>query len=330
MAFRFLRIATVVAAGVAASVTVPPTVIERLYSGNAYLAIQHLVTAGSNRVRFALFDIGLASVATAWLAFAWRDVRDARPRSRAVVPLLVRSVVWGAALYLAFLAMWGLNYRRVPLREKLPYAESAVTRDALVAATRTTIDRLNALHAVAHAAGWPPGDAIDPSLAAGFARAAGDLHLSRSVRLARPKASMLDWYFRRSGTDGMTDPYFLETLLSTTVLPFERPFVIAHEWSHLAGLGDEGEANFLGAEGRRRSTAARCFCIASWRQPCRGATGRRLRPRWRRDPARICARLPGATSTRSARSSQPPAGTSTIRICAPTASRPGRRATPKS
>src|SRR4029077_11197527 len=29
-------------------------------------------------------------------------------------------------------------------------------------------------------------------------------------------------------------------------LPFERPFVVAHEWSHLAGFADEGEANFVG------------------------------------------------------------------------------------
>jgi hypothetical protein len=44
----------------------------------------------------------------------------------------------------------------------------------------------------------------------------------------------------------MTDPFFLETLVASDLLPFERPFVIAHEWSHLAGFADEGEANFIG------------------------------------------------------------------------------------
>jgi hypothetical protein len=44
----------------------------------------------------------------------------------------------------------------------------------------------------------------------------------------------------------MTDPYFLETLVQRELLPFERPFVIAHEWSHLAGFADESEANFVG------------------------------------------------------------------------------------
>ena len=44
----------------------------------------------------------------------------------------------------------------------------------------------------------------------------------------------------------MTDPYFLETLVAGDLLPFEQPFVVAHEWSHLAGYADEGDANFVG------------------------------------------------------------------------------------
>jgi hypothetical protein len=53
-------------------------------------------------------------------------------------------------------------------------------------------------------------------------------------------------YFKAAGVEGMTDPFFLETLVAGDLLPFERPFVIAHEWSHLAGFANEGEANFLG------------------------------------------------------------------------------------
>ena len=68
--------------------------------------------------------------------------------------------------------------------------------------------------------------------------------IARDVVPARPKHTLLDWYFRRAGVDGMTDPFFLETLIAGGILPFERPFVVAHEWSHLAGIADEGEANF--------------------------------------------------------------------------------------
>jgi len=57
----------------------------------------------------------------------------------------------------------------------------------------------------------------------------------------RPKTTILGGYFHQISVSGMTDPFFLETLIASGVLPFERSFVVAHEWSHLAGIADEGE-----------------------------------------------------------------------------------------
>src|SRR5262249_43287650 len=106
-------------------------------------------------------------------------------------------------------------------------------------------DELNRLYAQAHADGWPEPHVIDQSVVNALTRVADETGGRFGVP-ARPKRSVLNWYFRRAAVDGMTDPYCLETLVSSDVLPFERPFVVAHEWSHLAGVGDEGEANFLG------------------------------------------------------------------------------------
>jgi hypothetical protein len=44
----------------------------------------------------------------------------------------------------------------------------------------------------------------------------------------------------------MINPFGLEVLANPDLLPFERPFVAAHEWSHLAGFADEAEASFVG------------------------------------------------------------------------------------
>jgi hypothetical protein len=46
--------------------------------------------------------------------------------------------------------------------------------------------------------------------------------------------------------DGMVNPFALEVLRNPDLLPFELPFVAAHEWAHLAGFADESEANFVG------------------------------------------------------------------------------------
>ena len=61
----------------------------------------------------------------------------------------------------------------------------------------------------------------------------------------RPKPTLLGGYFHKASIAGMTDPFFLETLLAPDLLDVERPFVIAHEWAHLAGYADESEANFV-------------------------------------------------------------------------------------
>jgi hypothetical protein len=145
-----------------------------------------------------------------------------------------------------FLTIWGLNYRRVPLVRKLRFDARAVSPDAARELALTAIAQVNLLYDRAHASGWPPSDAVDVPLAQSFAGVQRELGAARLAVPGRPKGTLLDLYFRRASVEGMTDPYFLETLVVSDLLPFERPFVVAHEWSHLAGFGDEGEANFLG------------------------------------------------------------------------------------
>jgi len=134
----------------------------------------------------------------------------------------------------------------VQLTDKLVFDAAAITPDAASAAAATTVEQLNALAERAHAMGWRDRGEIDPALAAAFTRLARDFGSPVAPMPARPKVSMLDPYFRRAGVEGMTDPYFLETIVQRDLLPVERPFVVAHEWSHLAGFADESEANFVG------------------------------------------------------------------------------------
>jgi len=240
------RVALMLAAVTAAVAPVSPAWVERAYSASLYRAVQRLITPLSNAVPFALFD-GLIVVALiAWIAAAVVDVVKHCPWRRLVQRLVLRTAVTAAVFYLGFVVLWGLNYRRVRLADKLQLDEASLSPDAASAAAETTIAQLNALHRQAHDLGWRPLAVIDPDLAGGFARVDRELGSRTAPVAARPKVTLFDLYFRRAGVEGMTDPYFLETLVQRDLLPFERPFVIAHEWSHLAGFADESEANFVG------------------------------------------------------------------------------------
>ena len=243
MRWRAALVAMAVGAGF---MPIPPAVVERLYSTRMYLALQSLLTSGSNRAPIAVLDLLIVGVGLVWIGLSLRDVRRATTWFLAALRVLARTIVWAAACYLIFLATWGLNYRRLRLVDRLAFDASGVTAEAARAAGGLTAARLNTLHAQAHAGGWAAADRVDPGLADAFARAVHELGIRRPIVVARPKRTVLDWYFRRAGVDGMTDPLFLETLVAGGILPFERPFVVAHEWSHLAGIADEGEANFVG------------------------------------------------------------------------------------
>ena len=238
------RIGLIGAAIGAALVPIPAATVEQLYSAALYPGLQRVVTAFSNLLPFALFDALLMSLVGAW---AWLLVREVARRrggwARIAARAVLRTVTAAAALYLAFLAAWGLNYRRVPLADKLEFDATSVSTAAARALATKAVAEVNRLHGSADRGA---GADVDPSLAGAFSRTQAELGVGLTARPARPKRSILDMYFKRAAVDGMTDPYFLETLVVSDLLPFERSFVVAHEWSHLAGFADEGEANFVG------------------------------------------------------------------------------------
>ena len=194
-------------------------------------------------------------------------------RQRPTARYRVAHLVLAAVCYLGFLATWGLNYRRVALADKLEFDARRVSPEAAEALAMRAVGEVNSLYSSAHAADADAA-AVDPSLPDAFQRAQQELGARWRAEPARPKRSLLDLYFKRASVDGMTDPYFLETLVASDLLPFERAFVVAHEWGHLAGFADEGEANFLGWRAclngsKAAQYSAGCFSAARPSAPCR-------------------------------------------------------------
>jgi hypothetical protein len=232
----------------AAAGPLSPAWVERVYSRGFYRWLQPHLTEAANRVPLALFDVATAAILV-WLVLWWIvRLRHAAHRrvGRTVGGLAIDTAVVGALVYLLFLIVWGLNYRREPLQTALDYQPDRITRDALRTLASRTIAELNLLHAETARAAWPALPDVPAILQPGFERAERQLEVGWDVAPGVPKRSLLNFYFTRTAVDGMTDPFFLETLINQDLLPFERPFVVAHEWSHLAGYADEAEANFVG------------------------------------------------------------------------------------
>jgi hypothetical protein len=230
------RIALVAIAVVLALVPLPPSIVERWYSRGFYPPLQSAVTGLSNQVSIALLDVAAAALLLVALVGLWRQ-QGWRARLRWIASRLIATA---AVVYILFIVLWALNYRRQPLEDTLDYDISRITRDALVRLANGAAVAANARHQAAHA---EPPDAA--SLAGAFHETVAALGAARPTRVGIPKRSVLSWFFRQAAVDGMTDPWFLEIILNPDLLPIERPIVLTHEWAHLAGYADESEANFV-------------------------------------------------------------------------------------
>lgn len=242
-------------AAAAAVVPLPADPIERWYSRGVFPVLQGALTGFSNLVPFALFDVLLiGGVAAAAVVFR-RHVR-ARGWRTGAGRMAVTLACAAAVVYLLFLSAWGLNYRRVPLTDKIAFDPARITRAASAGLGDRVADTLNRDYARAHAA---------PIDLAGLRAVFEDAHRALGgdpIVTGRPKSTLLGWYFHKAAIAGMTDPFFLETLLAPDLLDVERPFVIAHEWAHLAGYADESEANFVAYLACRRGDASAQYSAA--------------------------------------------------------------------
>ena len=224
----------------------PAGLVESVYSRGLFPVWQSWVTGVSNLVPFAALDVLLVSVPLLAVWRIWRLGRGVRTSGvlRAGWEGVRRLLRAAAVLTLVFLLMWGLNYRRVPLEDTVPPVEPTVAE--LEAVLMGAFSR--GAHLRPASAENPPGfDELTRRLPESFNSALARLGRPPLRTPGVPKVSrILTPFFTAAGVDGMIDPYALEAIVHPDLLPFERPFVLAHEWAHLAGTGDEAEASAIG------------------------------------------------------------------------------------
>lgn len=227
------RLTAIVLAVAAAIAPLPADFVEREYSRRAYPVIQRTLTDVSNVFSFACFDVFLGVSLVLLLLLLVR-------RGRVLNVLALLACVW-----LLFLGTWGLNYRRVPIGDKIEFDENRLSEENVTRIARVAVTQMNRLHAPAHAVPARTLDELASALMPAMETAARQLNIEAPLA-SRPKQTWLAPYFRRAGIDGMTDPFFLETLLAPNLVDVEQPAALAHEWGHLAGLAAESEASFFG------------------------------------------------------------------------------------
>ena len=230
----------------------PSGLVDTFYSRGIYRYGQSFMTTISNLTPWTWMDVLAVVVLALVLRRIVLLIKDARSDGflAASGQLMRRSLRAAGVVLGIFCLFWGLNYRRTPLGQALIAAQTSAPAPA------ASVDDLRSLAVdAANLAARTRGNArqallsyedVAQALPGPFNDALGRLGRPRLSVPGRPKYTVFTPFFTRAGVTGMVDPFALESLVHPDLLPFERPFVLAHEWAHLAGFADEAEASAIG------------------------------------------------------------------------------------
>jgi hypothetical protein len=219
-----------------------PDVTERYYSRGIYPGVVRLFeTMNVGRFSWAeVVFVAASAVALAFLVLSWR--RKGFAAAAAALWWLSGVVLW------SFLVLWGFNYGRPPLEERLGLAVEDASTEALLATAKRVVEKTASLFEALGVEKGPtelpvsfaeldaivdesyreldlPGDAIDS-------------------RTTPAKPLLSSTLFSYLGISGIFVPFTGEPSVNSLQPDVALPIVLAHEKAHQRGITHEGEASF--------------------------------------------------------------------------------------
>ena len=235
---------------------IPVAAIERSYANGFFAWMNVTFVPISNAVPFALGDLFVilivAGVLWMWIAGM---LRARTHRLIGALALAMHTCGIAAAIIIAFNVLWAWNYRRPPVADRVVFDSARVTPQNVSRFADRIAGILNGDVAGAHARMAEESmPAMRAELQRDFLPVVARLGDRWNVTVTVPKTTIGDRFYEMAGVGGQYDPFAFETLLNAGFLPFEIPRALAHEWSHAAGFGDEGDANLIGTLAALRSS----------------------------------------------------------------------------
>lgn len=229
------------------------------YAAHLYPFISRVLSWVASPFGFSLTELAVVVLAVAFIRRVVRIFKD-RTHWKKRTWRALRLLLW---VYVWFYAAWGINYSRSSLYGRLgatpmPYEEEEFHAFLGILAeelngSRCDEDELAALDA----------KAFEQDLRAFYGALPAEAGLCTPRRWQHPKRPVFNRLYSAVGVLGFLGPAFDEMTVNREITPLERPFVQAHEYSHVLGVSNEAEANYWAFEATRRS-ASRAVRYSGW------------------------------------------------------------------
>ena len=237
-----------------------PNFTEVVYGSSIGPRISWTLSLLTGFIPFSIAEILVLGFAGKQLVSGFRALRQVRSPVHSTKNALKNTGLTLARdfgmLILLFYVLWGFNYARATLPERLAWpAITDVTVNELANLTAQLIEGANEEYFTIHSvpdAGVPTefarGDrTVERALDAGWREARAALTLPYlGGPYGRVKSPLLTKIYEWFGVAGFYFPFTGEANLRKGIPAIDRPKMLAHEKAHQRGVAREAEANFWG------------------------------------------------------------------------------------
>lgn len=211
--------------------------IEIWYSQKVYVIIAQTISGFSSLISFSLDDLFYFILISAILIILVLPLFKKmlfKNSLKSVINIL-------ASVYVLFYVLWGFNYFRSSLNDRLGIKKQDVKTELFTSELKNQIKITNETHCTFNSF---DKNEIDSLIEESYKKLAPVLKLKYPQGKRQPKKISLSSFFAKAGISGYFGPFFNEVHINKFVLPVEYPFVLAHEKAHQLGITSEAEANF--------------------------------------------------------------------------------------
>ena len=214
-----------------------PEATESVYSQTFYPIAVFFLSFLSRWVPFSLDDLFYILLAAFMVSLLILTIIRKIKFGRFIL-LVVQTL---AICYVLFYWLWGFNYFRTDINDRLQMAKSTPDTAQFVQVLEQLIAQTNASYTTYENISY---SAIDSLVEASYKKHASFLKLKYPQGNRRPKPITLSAFFAKASIAGYYGPFFSEVHLNDSLTMIEYPYVLGHEFAHQFGITSEAEANF--------------------------------------------------------------------------------------
>jgi hypothetical protein len=214
-----------------------PAITEKWYSQKIYPIVAKIISPVSSSIPVSLDDLFYILLIIAFLALIILLIF--KMIKLKLAGKIILNVL--AATYILFYVLWGFNYFRQDLYERLNLAKHEPGNKAFVAQLKKIVDDTNKSWCTFEK--WDKEE-VSFQIEKSYEKLAPVLKISYPAGKRRAKPITVSRFFAQAGISGYYGPFFNEIHINSYILPVEYPFILAHEKAHQFGITSEAEANF--------------------------------------------------------------------------------------